>query len=167
MRSGWPFFAEESELSNFRTSDFKSSKRLERHERTTTAMLNLASACCCASFRSTVMKMSKFFSASARRLPFSKPAQPICGAVLTVCPTSSGPNLRGKHSSNRMFTSCCPLQDFFPGLFQKRDCLFSRNGWEIVEKLIERVARLEIIEQGLNRHPGPCETGCAAHYFRI
>lgn len=50
----------------------------------------------------------------------------------------------------------------FLRLFECGDGLLPRDGWEIVEEVGKRMAALEIVNQGLHRHPCPDEYGRAA-----
>src|SRR5437667_1677696 len=58
-------------------------------------------------------------------------------------------------------------QNAFFRLFQKRNHLLTRNCWEILKKLIDRIAALQVIHKILNRHTRPGKTRCAAHNLWI
>jgi hypothetical protein len=50
---------------------------------------------------------------------------------------------------------------------QNFDRLFSRDGGEIVEELVKRLASFEIVEQILNRNTCTEEHRCSSEQFRI
>jgi len=53
------------------------------------------------------------------------------------------------------------------GVLQNGYCLLTRNRGEIIEEFIQRIASLEIIEEGLHWHPCAGKAGCSAHNFRV
>lgn len=167
MRSAVPFFANGSDFKISGTNRRKSCKRLERVSKTTTAISNWERCCWNEMLESTVRKISNSFSASARSFPFLNEAHPICGTVLMKWPTRSGQSFRGIHSSRRIFTSGggCQHQTFC--LFEKRDGHLTRNRRKIVQKFINRVAALDVINQRFRRNSCSRETRRAAHDFRI
>jgi hypothetical protein len=54
-----------------------------------------------------------------------------------------------------------------PADLESSDRLFSRHRRELMEKLIQRVACLQIVEQVSDRHTGPYEHGLTAHDLGI
>lgn len=166
MRSAVPFFANGSDFKISGTNRRKSCKRLERVSKTRTAISNWERCCWNERLESTVRKISNSFSASARSFPFLNEAHPICGTVLTKWPDKSRASFRSTHSSMRIFTSNCCEHPFF-GLFQKSHHLFSRNGRKSIQKFINRVAALDVVDQRFRRNSCSRETRRAAHDFTI
>jgi hypothetical protein len=175
-----------------RTSGRISSSRFDRDRISTTAISNAVRSCCFASFRSTVIKASNSFSANASRSPFLMPAQPCRGTVVTECSARSRARRRSTHSSSRMElmgsatskvksrgwrrvswettefqSSHRPGKDAIFRLFKKRNHLLARYRRESLEKVIDRIAAFQVINQVLNRNTRPGETWCAAHNLWI
>ena len=55
----------------------------------------------------------------------------------------------------------------FAGFFEKGDGLFAGNGGEILQKIIERIAAFEVVNQRAGGNARPGEAGRAAHDFRV
>ena len=72
-------------------------------------------------------------------------------------------NRRGRHSSSRTRT----IEKRFLGLFESSDGLFLGDSREIFQEFGERLSRLEIVDQRLERHTCAGERWCPAHSFRI
>ena len=49
-----------------------------------------------------------------------------------------------------------------PGLFKNGYCLFTRDGWKLLKKNIQRVTFFEIVKKILDRHSGSSEHRCSA-----
>src|ERR1700736_2312086 len=145
------------------TSGRRSSRRLLRAASTTTAMSNAATSCWYDRLRSAVTKMSKRLTARASSSPLRLLAQLISGAVFTSWPTSSRFKRLGRHSSSRTRTG----EERLLGLLQGRDGLLPGHGRKILEKLRQRFARFEVVQQRRERHTRADEHGGAAHDFRI
>src|ERR1051325_325433 len=130
MCSATPFFRVGSVESIFGARTLKSASRFDGAYRTKTAMLNLGNFCWNDRFLSTVINTSKSCSASVRSSPFLIPAHPICGTVLTSCPSKSLANRLSRHSSNRSFTLGHHLYNLVFSFFQEGDYLLFGNGRE-------------------------------------
>src|SRR5262245_19264473 len=113
--------------------------------------------CWNAMLRSTVSSTSKLALATRSNSPFFSPVQPCSWVVRTSCSANSDFSLRGRHSSRRTRIG----EQGLLGLLESRHGLLSGHTWEVVEKLVERIAGLEVVEQGLERHPGAHENGRA------
>jgi hypothetical protein len=53
------------------------------------------------------------------------------------------------------------------GFFHEGDDLLSFHGGKPFQKIINRIARPQIIEQRLNRHARTSKAGCAAHHVAV
>ena len=51
--------------------------------------------------------------------------------------------------------------------FQESDHLLAFHAWKSFEKLLDRIASLEMVEQTLHRHTSPSEDRLTAKNFRI
>src|SRR5437667_11621390 len=51
--------------------------------------------------------------------------------------------------------------------FQRRDGLLARDGWEVIEELVEAVAAFEVIDQVSQRHPCSNEYGRTPQDFWV
>ena len=89
------------------------------------------------------------------------------GTVVTMCPTSSRPSLRGKHSSRITPMSRDSSREGSSGLFEELDYLFAANARKIVEEFIDRISVLQIISQILNWNPRTGENRSPAKYLGI
>ncbi len=167
MTSASPFFAVGMEFRIAEIKGRKSLSRLERVARTRTAMLNRARCCWKERLESTVRNRSNSFSANASSFPFFKEAQPICGTVLTEWPVRSPQSFRGMHSSERIFTSSGCRQHQVLRFFKERDGQFAGDGWEIIKKLVKRVAPFDVINQRFSGDSRSGKAGCSAHDFRV
>ena len=58
-------------------------------------------------------------------------------------------------------------EQFFAGLFEKGDGLRTRDGGVLFQKLVDRIAALDVIQQRPHRNPRAREARFAAHDFRI
>jgi len=86
--------------------------------------------------------------ARASSCPFLMPDQPMHWTVETSCPTSNAPRRRGRSSSSRMrIRDQCSAS-----LFENGDSRLPRDRRKVVEEDFQRVARLQVVEQGLHRH---------------
>ena len=164
--SACPFFIEGRIDRTFGARGFKSASRFEGAFRTKTAISNLGKFCWKERFRSTVIKTSNSFSASASSSPFLMVAQPICGTVLTKYPCSSFANRRSTHSSKRIFTLCHHFNHLFFGLFQKSDDLFPCNCWKPIEKIIDRFSAFYVIYECLDRDSSSSKDWSTSHNIR-
>src|SRR5437867_1327355 len=131
--------------------------------KTITAMSNTDTFCWCERFRSLVRNTSKSAAAKASSSPFFLLAHPISGAVLTLCPTSSRFKRLGRHSSSRTRTG----EERLLGLLQGRDGLLPGHGREILEKLRQRLARFEVVQQRCEGHTRAHKYRRAAHDIRM
>jgi len=80
-------------------------------------------------------------------------AQPRPTTVSTSWPWSSGARSTGRCSSRRTRTG----QERVACEVERGDGLVSPHGRELPEELVERVAALKVVEEGLDRHPGADE----------
>src|SRR5438046_310533 len=89
------------------------------------------------------------------------PAPPLayCATVSNWMSDRSNSN-----SSRRRLLSC--NDHAVLGLFEKRDHLLARYGREALEKIIDRVASLQTVDQRLNRNASARKNGRAAHDIR-
>jgi hypothetical protein len=55
----------------------------------------------------------------------------------------------------------------FAGQFERRNSLLTGYGRKILEKLVERVASLEIVEEILDRHAGPDKNRSSSEDIRV
>src|SRR5437016_4434700 len=113
-----------------------------------------------------VIKTSNWSWARASSLPLANPAQPIRGTDLTSCPGRNRSNRRLRFSSKSIFTSAVGRDQCFH-LLQDGQHLLSLYAGETIEKDLDGVTGLEMIEQALHRHSRPLEHGCSAQDFRI
>src|SRR6266566_2609798 len=97
---------------------------------------------------SIVSSTSKLFWASVSSAPFLSPAQPISGTDSTVCPGKSRRRRQSRFSSRRILTSRRG-QKFLAKLCQH---LLTPHAGKPFEKIVNRIAGLQMIEQALNRH---------------
>ena len=51
--------------------------------------------------------------------------------------------------------------------FKSRNCLLASDRGKALEKLVERIPRLEVVVQRLDGHPGPDENRSAAEDLRV
>lgn len=65
------------------------------------------------------------------------------------------------HSSSRM------RNQKFLGLLECRNCLLPGDTWEVFQKLAERVATLDVVNQSLERYSGAHEDWGASENLRI
>src|SRR5258706_917540 len=114
---------------------------------TITASGAFARCCWYSRLRSTVRRTSKPAAASRSNSPFFPPAPPASATVLTSCPGNWSRSARGTHSSS---STRIGDQVLFR-LLERRDRQLPRNGWEVVEKLLQRVAAFQVVDQGLHR----------------
>ena len=103
------------------------------------------------------------FRAARKRAPLRNPDHLCARTVETSWPVSSAARWRGSDSS---ISSRNAANDLFREL-QRRDRLFSRHRREGIEKLLERVAGFEVIEQVVHGHARPDENREASHDLRI
>ena len=102
-------------------------------------------------------------AARRRSSPFLTPAQPLSVTVLTSCPRSCSRNVRGTHSS-----SSTRIRDQMPlGQLERRDSKVSWNRWEVVEKPLQSVPALDVIDQRLHRDPGTDEDRRSPQNFGV
>src|SRR4030095_3699383 len=141
----------------------RSSMRLLAAINTITTMSNADRFCWCERFRSLVRKTSNSAEARASSWPLFLLSHPISGAVLTSWPTRSRFRRLGRHSSSRTRTG----EERLLGLLQGRDGVFASAGGEILEDLRQGLARFEVVQQGLERHPSANEHRCATHDLRM
>src|SRR3972149_4097128 len=144
----------------FETNGIKSFSRFVRVRRTRTAISNLGRFCWKVRLRSTVIKTSNSFSALASSSPLSKPAQSISGAVFTSWPEISLASRRSMHSSRRILKVG---KDLLLCLLQKGYHLLFGNGGKPFEEVRNRVARLHVINQCLDRNTGAAKNGGSSH----
>src|SRR6266571_2106042 len=138
-------------------------RRLVRATTTTTATPEAATFCWNGTFWSTVRNASKpSASISLRSSLLRLLDHPRSTTVLTSCPVNSRLSGRGTHSSSRSRTS---LRHLTPEL-QRRDSLLASNTWEVVQKLVEGIARFEIVVKGLDRHASTDKDGLATEDVR-
>jgi hypothetical protein len=131
-------------------------------------MINTASGrvsmrCWNCRFRSTVRKQSKSAAAFCKSWPFLIPDQPISATVRTACAVNSVRSRFGTHSSSN--TRMRERQ--IPCLLKRCDGKFTCNAGEILQKFIERIAALEIVQQRLKRHASSGKAWGASHNLRI
>jgi hypothetical protein len=140
------------------------SSRFVRARIRITGIRNFFSSCCAASFRSTVTNTSNSFSASSSNSPFLIPLQPCFGTVVTAWLTSERAKRAGTHSSR---CSHGAREHAFFSFFEKGDDLVAPNAGKILQKLVNRIAAFEVIDQVLDRHAGAGKARRAAHDFGI
>jgi hypothetical protein len=90
------------------------------------------------------------------QLTFSSPDQPASATVTTSCPMNDAPRRLGTHSSRSSRTD-----HQLPGDLEHCDGLIVRDAGKVIEEVGKGVARLQIVEERLYRHPRACEDGCA------
>src|SRR3989442_4844635 len=93
-----------------------------------------------------------------RRSPFLTPVQPRPTTVWTSCPCSSRARSTGRCSSRRTRTG----QERIASEVERSDGLLAPDGRELPEELVEGLAALEVVEEGLDRDPGADENRRAA-----
>jgi hypothetical protein len=54
-----------------------------------------------------------------------------------------------------------------PRFFEESDYLLAFHAWEALEKILDGIARFQMIEQTLDRHSSPSENRLPAKNFRI
>src|ERR1035438_4733979 len=153
----WPGFKIANARSSSGTRGFKSLRRFDGARRIITPNERPTVSCWADRFLSTVMNTSNFPAICARSQPLRIPAHPSFFTVVTWCPASPGPSLRGRHSSRitRISNGACSQRG--PGLLQELDNLFSGHRRKIIEKLVDRFPVFEIIGEVLERNPGSGE----------
>lgn len=104
---------------------------------------------------SSVRKISNSAWAAVKSLPFFTPAHPICATVRHSWPINSGASSLGRFSSSRMRKGGL-LRALF-GLLQHGQALLTLHRRETVQKLVERVVLLQVVEQAPHRHARPHE----------
>lgn len=139
------------------------SRRLSGACTTNTASGRVSMRCWNCRFRSTVRKQSKSAAALCKSWPFLMPDQPISATVRTACAVNSARSRFGTHSSSN--TRMRERQ--IPSLLKRCDGKFTCYAWEILQKFIERIATLEIVQQRLKRHASPGKAWGASHDLRI
>src|ERR1035438_5127638 len=155
MTRTWPGSREGSAASSKGASGLRSFKRLLDARRTTTAIRNLGIGCWNARLRSTVTKTSNSFSASRSSAPFLIVAQPICGTVRVQWPGKSFARRRSMHSSSNSFTSANGSDHLIFGGLEESDHPLTADCRKPFQKIVNRIARLKVIEQCLHRNPSP------------
>src|SRR5438874_1044762 len=102
-------------------------------------------------------------SALASRMPFFNPAHDCCCTVRTLCPTRRRASCLGNCSSRRISKRA---HRFVSGL-QGGQHLLPRHGWESVEKFINAVVPLKIVNQVTEGHSSSRKYGNSAQDFGI
>src|SRR5439155_11770376 len=95
--------------------------------------------------------------------PFRLPAQPIAATVRISCSGSSRASGRGNDSSSWMRTGSQEIS----GELERRDCLLTLYGGEVVEEPIERVSSGQVIEEVLHWHPSSAKDRRAAENLGV
>jgi hypothetical protein len=85
------------------------------------------------------------------------------GTVVTSCPGRARAKAAGTHSSSRMRTG----EQRFAGHLDGCDSLSPLHGGEVLQEIVQRVASLEEIEEGLEWYSGTQEDRGATEYLRI
>jgi hypothetical protein len=144
-------------------TDRSVSRRLSGAWTTNTASGRVSMRCWNCRFRSTVRKQSKSAAAFCKSWPFLMPDQPISATVRTACAVNSVRSRFGTHSSSN--TRMRERQ--IPRLLKRRDGKFTRYAWKILQKFIERIAALKIVQQRLKRHASSGKARGASHDLRV
>ena len=111
-----------------------------------------------------VMNTSNPASTAARsRTPLRKPSHRCARTVVASWPVSSGARCRGRHWSTRSRTR----RHRFSRDFQSRHSLASRYVWKGIEENLERVTRLQIVEEIPKRHSSSGEYRLTCENLRI
>jgi hypothetical protein len=121
--------------------------------------------CCAPRFRSTVTNTSNSLAASASSSPFLTVVHPICLAVLTSCPTMS--RTRRNRRTRPAGFSRHRFDQPVLGFLQERDHLRAIHTGKAPQKVVDRFAAFEIIEQRLHRHARAGKHPRAAHDLGI
>src|SRR5881409_470067 len=146
------------------TSGSRSSSGLLGATRTITRSEDRAKFCWNSRFRSAVRNTSNALAAARRsNSPFPRPAQFCCCTVRTSWPASSCANCRGSCSSSRTRTG----RQCFVGGFEGGHRLLARDGREGVQKLVEAVPVLQVIDKIPQRYASSDEDRRPAQNFRV
>lgn len=113
--------------------------------------------------RSVVRNTSNSAAARRSNSPFLMPAHPMSATVRTSWPTMSERSWRGTHSSSSTRTT----HHDGARLFQHGDGPFPAYGWEVVQKRVEGMLALKVVEQRLDRHMRANEDERTAEEFGI
>src|SRR5574337_1718109 len=113
---------------------------------------------------STVRSTSNAPAARLRRAPFLVPDQPISATVFTSCPTNSLRSLRGTHSSSSTRTGTYQRLD---ALFQRSHRLLPGHRREVVEKVVQSMSALQVVQKRFHGHTSTNEDGRPPEYLRI
>src|SRR3990172_11686604 len=109
---------------------------------------------------STVKMHSKCGAARSISAPFLTPAQPICCTVWISKPLRSCLSCLGTHSSRRTRVG----NEQVLGVLERSDGLSASNGRKIGQELVQRVATLDVVHQGLKRNPRTYEYGLPSQH---
>src|SRR6185437_11664926 len=113
---------------------------------TITASASPSKFCWYSRLRSTVIRTSNSAAANRSSSPFFTPAQPTSATVLTSWPRISLRSARGTHSSSS--TRIGNQVGFC--LLKRRNGNLARDAREVVEKLVQRVTALDVVDQRLH-----------------
>ena len=97
-------------------------------------------------FLSAVMSASNLPSARSSKSPLVMPAHPAVCTVTTSCPANALAKSCGKFSSSRIFITAGQLKKCFG--------VGALHGWELLDKLIEAQAIIEVVQRRLRGHAG-------------
>ena len=100
-------------------------------------------------------KIVDVVTARVNRVPDEVATQPARHAFVEQQPHATG--LRGR----RLTDECFARQ------LERGNCLFARHAWKIVEKLVERMPSLEIVDESLRWHACSHEDRRSAEYLGV
>lgn len=153
-----------SKTSTSFTRGSRCSRRFERATNMTTATPVWARFCSNSMPRSEVRNTSNPASAaSRRRVPFLMPVQPCDRTVRTSCHGNSTASTRGSCSSSRSRNGPKCLR----GFLQCSDRELSGHRGEVIEKHLERIASLEVVDEVPDRNPRSPEHRYTAENLRV
>src|ERR1035437_3710520 len=115
---------------------------------------------------SMVNRTSKCSCARARSLLFVNPAQPMRGMDLTSCPGRNCSSRQFRFSSKRILTSGVG-ENFHFHFLEHGQHLRTFHAGETVQKNLDGIAGLEVVEKALHGHARPLEHQRAAKDVRI
>src|SRR5438552_16476766 len=139
------------------------SMRLDGASTTTMPNGRTEMSCWYSSFPSIVTKASVTPLARFSRSPFLAPAQPRPCTVDMEWATKAAIRSCGRFSSSS--TRTC--QQGLACKIECRDGLFASNGRKLLDKFVQRVAALGVVEERLNGNPGANEHGRSAQNLRV
>lgn len=114
-------------------------------------------------FRSTVRKQSNSAAALCSSWPFLMPDHPVSATVRTAWAVNSVRSRFGTHSSSNTRMSECQVSCLLNCCYGE----LARHAWEILQKFIQRIAALKVVQQRLKRHASSREGRHTPHNLRI